>query len=45
MFALSVLIPTMAVSAIAWGVVGVFQWRGRQALTLVRRPPSPPTSC
>jgi|SRR5579884_524621 len=35
MFALSVLIPTMAVGAIAWGVVGVFQWRGRQGLNLV----------
>ncbi|HZV48703.1 MAG TPA: hypothetical protein VFD49_02915 [Candidatus Dormibacteraeota bacterium] len=35
MFALSVLVPTMAVGAIAWGVVGVIQGRGRQSLTPV----------
>ena len=34
MFALSVLIPVMVVGAIAWGIVGVFQQRGRESLTL-----------
>lgn len=34
MFALSVLIPVLVVGAIAWGIVGVFQRRARESLTL-----------